>query len=638
MGRFLSRVTPRGRPLGFDKIRTAVDWPAAAVAFHTVSSDPVKAYAQETGTWRVLLISDSGRETAKRLGLPDRDRGKWGTGGHLTLTVSERTGLDVRVRVVSRERWLSMRQVAGTAEHEHREHGRWLTKPDRKRRRVTGGKPEATCRYCVDFGSEQWPTRRGAARDFAAVRAIEPGADLIEQLGRWTMNTGPRLDKPTVNTEPRFDGETLKDIMDDLAEALRFFLQGVLVLRSVPYRPSTEPTIVQLFDLLPPDIDRGNVTRENIELVHWWNRTEQQPSRDTICRAGTLVAEVMGVAAGEIRRRPSRAKRPLSWTLGHLTGGRDRLLRVLALPRWSDPRWFCRSPDWDTIRRAARHVLPEGTLEYTPDGLDAPALVVLSDPLRSDRHSLAGIIEEAAGAPVTVRTVDPQTWANNTTHPLAWERKADTTGAWVTPPAVLPPPAPCEQVRADRTVAAAERVASRLYDLATSLTPSPREKNIALENNPNGYWEAVVKRLRRCETRARLAGEALVEAHGEMAQTPTWEPGPHPGLSDLSDAPVGGDPSPLVAAVGESARRVLHTCEAFAGTVARYSEHTGVPIDRFERSVGTIEESAQQIRSVLDRSQWVYPDGTPPRGWNPYYLNSQQPTLSRRRTSRRSGE
>lgn len=598
-----------GSPPDFEKLRNAVNWPGATRAFRATSSDPIKAHQEKSGTWRVLVIVDSTREAAEQLKLSDHDRWTWGVDGYLALDISERTGLNVRVRTVSWDRWLSMRQVAGTAEHEFRRHGRWLIKPDR-RHSISADGDEATCRYSVDLGHEQWPSKAAAARDFAAVRIIEPGADRIEHLTRWGMNT----------SDGGLDPQSLKNTMDSLAYAARCFMEGILVLNKVPYRPSAEPTLVQLFDLAPAGFDWETVSREDIELAQWWNRVHHQPTRTTIRRLGAATVGMMALAAREIRKNPNRAKRPLSWTLGHLTGGQERLRTVLALPRWSDPDWFHHPPDWAAVQRASRLLLPPGTVMWTPDGEATPMVVLITDPRRSDCDRLGDILEEATGTPVPVRTVALQTWADNITHPLAWEQEANTEGTWITRPDALPPPAAYEQVCADRAAAAAARLAYALQRVAWGLEPGPEETGLVLENSRD-YWEALVERLRRCLTNTDRAFQAAIQTHKEIAETPNYQPETLPGPPGPTETPD-GEP-PLVAAVRASTREALHISEALIREMSRHAEQVGVSSDRTERSLDSISESADRIRSALSGYRWVYPDEKPPRGWDPYHLNRQ---------------
>ena len=610
---------PGGSEPGFAELRTAVDWPGSAWAFHT-DRDPSNPDWSELGTWHVLVVVDSIRDTANHVGLSDRDRRLWGTGGYLALMASERTGLDVRVRVVGWDRWWSMRRVVGTVEHEFGRHGRWLTKPDRRRHRiVTNGKGGATCRYCVDYGNEQWPSSLVHARDFAAVRIIEPGGDAIEEAVRWHLGASGHVGRGLRQG-------LLDDIYNGFLEALRCFFRGVLVLRSVPYRLSTEPTLVQLFDLLPRQFDRGNITRQDIELVHWWVRVHHKPTRTTVRRLGTVAAELMGQVAQEIRQRKHRGRRPLSWTLGHLISQRYHLERVLALPRWSDPLWFSRVEDLDTVRRAAETLLPAGTLEYIPKGRDTPTLVVVADDTlgRSDEERLMDVLEEATGTVMPVRTATTQTWANNTSHPLAWERQANKTGTWITQPDALPEPVPYKQVCVDRTAAALAGVAWDMQRVAMGHVPNPDETKLVLDNKPREYWPALVERLRRCGTSTTRVRTAISNTYAEMNETPHFRPSDTPTSVDNYPSPGRENTEPpLVSAVRQTTLQSLDACDVLAREIARYAELTGAPIKQFERSLGTIQESTQQIRATLDGLVWVYPDGAPPRGWNPYYLNGR---------------
>lgn len=605
---------------GFEELQTAVAWPGAARAFHT-DADPTNPDSPELGTWHVLAVVDSISDTARHLGLSVHDRRMWGTDGYLALMASERTGLDVRVRMVGWDRWWSMRRVVGTVEHEFRRHGQRLTAPNRRRHRiVTNGKAAATCRYCVDFGHEQWPSALEHARDFAAVRIIELGGDAIEDAVGWALGASGHLSHG-------FAQKTLDDTYNSFLEALRRFLQGVLVLRSVPHRPSTEPTLVQLFDLLPPQFDRGNITREDVELFHWWKRVHHKPTRATVRRLGTVTAEMMGQVARELRKRKHRGERPLSWTLGYLVGERYGLLSALALPRWSDPHWFSRVADSATVRRAAQQLLPPGILEYTPEGHDTPTLVVVADDalghFNKDRH-LMDVLEQATGTVIRVRITTPQAWADNTRHPLAWEHQAETTGTWITQPHALPQPVPYKQACVDRTTKALARVASGIYMVARGNVPDPLEIALVLEHRPREYWKALVARLRRCVTNATRVRTAISEAHTEMNETPRYRPADDPIPVDNQPLPARGDTEPpLVAAVRDTTLRSMHACDALAREVTRYAEQTGTPVKQFRRSLETIQESTQQISSTLDGLLWVYPDGAPPRGWNPYYLNNQ---------------
>ena len=310
------------------RLRTAVDWPAGVRAFH-VGHDRVNPDSSESGTWHVLVVGN-GSDAAEHLGLSDDDLRIWGAAGSVALIASAKSGLDVRVRIADTHRWRSMRRVEGTAEYEFRRHGRWITRPDRDYHwRGANGKAEATCRYCVDYGLEQWPSGVERSRDFAAVRAIEPGTDEIELALQGHLGARGYL-------SGGFRQAALDEIYDGLSRSVRRFLEGILILRALPYRPATEPALVQMFDLLPGQA-RSTIAREEIEQLHFWGRIQSRPTIATVRWLGDFAARMMGQVAQEIRRRGRRGHRPLSWTLGHLVDTRGQLERVLALPRWRDP-------------------------------------------------------------------------------------------------------------------------------------------------------------------------------------------------------------------------------------------------------------------------------------------------------------
>ena len=593
-------------------MRTAVDWPGTALAFH-LPNDPTDPDSAEEGTWHVLVVVDSVIDAERHLELSAHARRAWGVSKWLALEVSERTGLDIRVRMVTWDRWWSLRRVAGTVEHEYRRHGRWLKKPDRRRHRISDDHDEASCRHCVDFGHEGWPSDLERARDFAAVRIIEPGGDAIEMLNR-DLGASEYLHRGFAQT-------TLSSIIEDILYSLRCFLHGVLVLRAVPCRPSTDPTLVELFDLLPPEVDRGNITREAMELLRWWERLQRNPSRHTVRQVGDIAVEMMGLVAREIRRRKNRGHRPLGWTLGHMVGGRHDLQMRLELPRWSDARFFSRAPDLTSARRAAEQLLPRGTIEYTPREQSAPELVVITDDLstRYDQSRLMDTLEQAVGTVVPVRAVHPQVWANNATHRLAWEREANETGTWITPPAALPPAATYHQVCADRTAEAFGKAASAMRAVALRMEPNPKETTAAAQHRSRKYWDALVERLRMCEAKGAEVLNAAESTLAEMNETPNYHPRLDPN-SHLAVPAAGYSEPPLVTAARESATRAVSVCESLCEEITRYANHTNTPMEKFERSLYTTREETHKAAERLGGLLWVYPDGIPPRNWGPFYL------------------
>ena len=571
----------------------------------------------------MLVVVDSISAADKQLGLSDHEDHVWGTDGWLSRAASERTGLDIRVRVVDWDRWRSLRRVAGTFEHEFFSHGRWLVKPSRRRHRIAvEGKGEATCRYCVDLGHERWPSTLERSRDFAAVRVLESGGDMVE-MALQGMNA-------SAHARRGFDQEHLKSIHELLFDALRCFLAGGLVLCSVPYRPASEPTIVGLFDLLPAGFDRGSITREHVELFHSWKRIRCKRTRETIQQLGCVTAEMMGLIAQQIRKNKNRGQGMFDWTLGHFSGERERLRRTLALPRWSDPQWFSLRADLGTVRRAAEQLLPAGTIEYTPEGKSAPTLAVVGGDTpryrgRSEGERFMDIIEDAIGLVIPVRITDAQTWANNVTHPLAWEYHAAKTGTWITSPTVRVQPLPYEQVCVERTVRALKKVSSQVSWASYGYTPWPGETDSVIRNKRVEYWEQLVERLRHHQKVIALLRVEIDRTRAEMNETPGYQPTKPPKVDAYSPPPGGeGTEPPLVANVRKTTTGALLSCESLVREIAEYAQQTGTTTERFGRPLEAIRESIQCIADSLGDLRWVYPDGTPPRGWDPYHLNRQE--------------
>ncbi len=609
---------------GWEGLHNAVEWPGAVRVFHTVNHpSSCGETGNETGVWRVLVVVDSHRDAAKQLGLSHHDRQVWGTGDWLARVVSEQTGLDVRVRMVNWDRWWSLRRVAGTFEHECFAHGRWLVKPSRRRHRIADeGKGKATCRHCVDLGHERWPSTLQSARGFAAVRVLEPGADKVEMV-LWGMNA-------SAHTRKGFDRKHLKTLHDRLFDALRCFLMGSLVLCSIPYRPAGEPTIVELFDLLPAQFDRGNITREHMELFHFWKRIRREPTRDTVRRLGCVTVDMMGLVAQQVRRNKDREGELFDWMLGHFAEGRDRLRRTLALPRWSDPQWFSLRADPETVRRAAEQLLPAGVIEYIPKGVSSSHLVVVGDDTphllrHSEGKRLMDVVEEATGLVIPVRIVGAQTWANNAAHPLAWEHHAAQTGTWITSPPVQVQPLPHEQVCVERTIKALSKASSMVSRAAYGYTPRPRETDSVTRDDMREYWDALVERLRQHQKSMADLREGIDKTRAEMNETPGYQPTTSPKTAEYSP-PTNGDhlDPPLVANVRETTLETMLSCQALVTEIVEYAQQTDTSTERFARSLETIRESSQCIAERLDGLRWVYPDGTPPRGWDPYYLNNQK--------------
>ena len=154
--------------------------------------------------------------------------------------------------------------------------------------------------------------------------------------------------------------------------------------------------------------------------------------------------------------------------------------------------------------------------------------------------------------------------------------------------------------------------------------PTRDETKLVLDNKPGEYWPALVERLRRCATSTTRVRTAISNTYAEMNETPHYRPSDTPTSVDNYPSPGRENTEPpLVSAVRQTTLQSLDACDVLAREIAHYAELTGAPIKQFERSLGTIQESTQQIRATLDGLLWVYPDGAPPRGWNPYYLNGR---------------
>ena len=110
-----------------------------------------------------------------------------------------------------------------------------------------------------------------------------------------------------------------------------------------------------------------------------------------------------------------------------------------------------------------------------------------------------------------------------------------------------------------------------------------------------------------------------------MNETPGYQPAKP--LKVISHAPPSdgeyAEP-PLVADVRKSTLEALLSCDILVGEIAEYAQQTGTTTERFARSLETIRESSREISEAVGDLRWVYPDGTPPRGWDPYNLNNQE--------------
>ena len=108
-----------------------------------------------------------------------------------------------------------------------------------------------------------------------------------------------------------------------------------------------------------------------------------------------------------------------------------------------------------------------------------------------------------------------------------------------------------------------------------------------------------------------------------MNEVPEYEmpPTADPTTAGSHSQEAGKGAERLLSGIQKGTLQVLDECDALTVEVGRYVDCADVSLARFEPILSEIDESTQQVRSRLDDRQWVYPDGSLPREWQPHYLD-----------------
>ena len=294
-----------------------------------------------------------------------------------------------------------------------------------------------------------------------------------------------------------------------------------------------------------------------------------------------------------------------------------------------------------------------------------------SDKRKNLGIDLAREAQEACGFRVQVFLVDWVEWKSRSVVWGTFEHEAASYGLWVRQ--LKPGP----QVQRDRLmspkqvrITAAEAALDNVYEslsrVASILRPDWNELTEIETGREGVYWKKVAGRLSRINVEIHLCLEELLVAmlhlggirfhrqrhdldvlfdqlptniqngilsyvtEGQLTWAQQWRETSHyrrplhPDVTSLMSV-VTADVTAYTASLASAfigpmvsyTALAIQVSLAVANTVRNMPRDLEVSTDRLENLVDSLLEEAERARQALEYPTWLYPDGTPPRGWRP---------------------